>query len=68
MEGRPDFLEDALSLFWPDSHQKRADRQEVERIRAKYGEDAKEIVQARAQDPALSDRDRKHWRRIARQI
>ena len=57
-----------LSFFWSGSYRRRLDRREIDRLREKYGDEAKDIVRARAQDPELSERDRKHWRRIARQI
>ena len=56
-----------LSLF--ESKERRAkDTAEVRQIFAKYGEDAVRVMRERLRDPSLSQRDRKHWKRLARKV
>ncbi len=42
------------------------DEREVRDYFNRYGEDAPTVLGERANDPALSSRDRRHWRRLAR--
>jgi len=44
------------------------DRWEAQRVVKKYGEDAVDILKARAGDRKLSARSRRHWRRILRAV
>jgi hypothetical protein len=44
------------------------DTAEIAALRLKYGDSAKIITRDRANSGALSKRDRKHWRRIARKL
>ena len=55
-----------FDLFEP-RHRRVKDEREVRSYFIKYGEDAPVILSNRANDSTLSSRDRRHWRRLARQ-
>jgi hypothetical protein len=57
-----------LGLLFESREQRDRDRLELRKLVMKYGDDAKDVVKERAADRTLSDRDRTHWRRIARKI
>ena len=57
-----------LELLFESREQRERDRLELRKLAMKYGDEAKQVVKERAADPKLSDRDRTHWRRIARKI
>ncbi len=42
------------------------DEREIRYFYTQYGEDAPTVLSDRAHDSALSSRDRRHWRRLAR--
>jgi hypothetical protein len=44
------------------------DKAEIASIRNTYGDDAKKIVGDRLNSVSLSQRDREHWKRIARKL
>ncbi len=44
------------------------DKLEIVGIREKYGDDAKSIIRDRMKSSALSQKDRDHWKRIARKL
>jgi hypothetical protein len=48
-------------------HVQEKDLLEVRSLRARFGEEARRIVRERAAS-AATERDRKHWQRIARKI
>jgi predicted lipase len=53
-------------LFEP-KYLKEKDILEVRSLRSRFGDEAKRIVRERAEN-AATERDRKHWQRIARKI
>jgi hypothetical protein len=57
-----------LSVLFRSPSKIDSDRREASRLKAVYGESAKSVVSARAADPTLTSRDRRHWRRIARLV
>ncbi|MEH6790671.1 hypothetical protein [Parasphingorhabdus sp.] len=54
-----------FGLFDP-SYRRVRDEREVRYYFSKYGEDAPDILSARAHDDSLDARNRRHWRRVAR--
>ena len=54
-----------FGLFEP-AHRRTQDEREIRYFYSKYGEDAPVVLSDRASDGALSSRDRRHWRRLAR--
>lgn len=52
-----------LGLF-ESGEQKRKDLREIELIHKKYGDTTIAVLEGRAVDPGLSDRERKHWARL----
>ncbi len=54
-----------FDLFEP-RHRRIKDEREVRYFYTKYGDDAPAVLSDRAHDSALSSRDRRHWRRLAR--
>lgn len=54
-----------LGLFEPSDRRIR-DEREIRYFYTKYGEDAVAVLKDRANDSALSPRDRRHWQRLAR--
>jgi hypothetical protein len=57
-----------LGRLFESREQRTRDQWELKRLLARYGDEAKKIVLARASNPTLSERDRNHWRRIAKKI
>jgi hypothetical protein len=56
-----------LFLFEPRAR-RISDERELRDLHMRYGEHAKLVLSARAKDAALLERDRKHWRRLARKM
>lgn len=54
-----------LSLF-ESAEQRRKDDRELDTIHKKYGDTTVDILDARARDESLTDRERKHWSRLLR--
>jgi len=54
-----------LSLF-ESAEQRRKDDRELETIHKKYGDTTVDVLDARARDESLTDRERKHWSRLLR--
>ncbi|AMO72004.1 hypothetical protein [Sphingorhabdus sp. M41] len=54
-----------FGLFDPP-YRRVKDEREIRYFYSKYGEDAPVVLNERASDEALSSRDRRHWRRLAR--
>lgn len=54
-----------LGLF-ESADQRRRDARDLSDMFDKYGDDLIDVLQARAEDPKLRDRDRKHWSRLLR--
>lgn len=54
-----------LSLF-ESAEQRRKDDDDLKAMHKKYGAEIFEVLEHRATDTALSDRDRKHWSRLLR--
>lgn len=54
-----------LGLF-ESAEQRRKDARDLSDMFEKYGEDLIDVLQARADDTKLRDRDRKHWARLLR--
>jgi len=52
-------------LFEP-AYRRTRDEREVRYYYGKYGADAPIVLAQRATDESLSNRDRRHWRRLAR--
>ena len=44
------------------------DKAEVAGIRERYGDHAKRVLRDRTDSPALSQRDRDHWKRLATKL
>lgn len=44
------------------------DKSEIAGIRAKYGDRAENVIRNRTDSSALSQRQRDHWKRIARKL
>ncbi|WP_152414765.1 hypothetical protein [Blastomonas sp. AAP53] len=54
-----------LGLF-ESADQRRKDNEELAALRRKYSDDLCTVLEARADDEGLSDRDRRHWSRLLR--
>lgn len=54
-----------LGLF-ESADQRRRDARDLSDMFDKYGDDLVDVLRARAEDPKLRDRDRKHWSRLLR--
>ncbi|AOG00073.1 MAG: hypothetical protein ACT6R2_07475 [Blastomonas fulva] len=54
-----------LSLF-ESAEQRRKDDRELDTIHKKYGDTTVDVLDARARDESLTDRERKHWSRLLR--
>ncbi|WP_430388442.1 hypothetical protein [Blastomonas fulva] len=54
-----------LSLF-ESAEQRRKDERELDTIHKKYGDTTVDVLDARAHDESLTDRERKHWSRLLR--
>lgn len=50
--------------FFESAEQRRKDLREIELIHKKYGETTIAVLEGRATDAALTDRERKHWARL----
>lgn len=68
MFGGTIFLEGTPMLYrlFASRSTKANDSREFNQITNKYGDDSIEELRKRAKDPSLSQRDRKHWRRLLR--
>lgn len=54
-----------LSLF-ESAAQRRKDDDDLKSMHKRYGAEIFDVLEARASDEELSDRDRKHWSRLLR--
>ncbi len=53
-----------LQILFSTKERRQVDHAEISRLYRRYSENAVAIVRRRAQDSSLSDRDRRHWKRI----
>jgi hypothetical protein len=52
--------------FFQSRAQRKLDQHEALMLRTRYGDSAKSVVIARANNEQLPSRDRNHWKRISR--
>ncbi|MGQ3176318.1 hypothetical protein [Blastomonas fulva] len=52
--------------MFESAEQRRKDDRELDTIHKKYGDTTVDVLDARARDESLTDRERKHWSRLLR--
>jgi hypothetical protein len=55
-----------LSVLFESKEKSVRDAQELRTMKIRYGGELMTVLEARARDTQLSDRDRKHWKRMLR--
>jgi hypothetical protein len=58
-----------MMFSWLQSkHARNKDKLEIAKIRSTYGDKAERVIRERLKSALLSQRDREHWKRIARKL
>ncbi len=57
-----------LDLFFEPKYRAAQDAREVRDLTLRYGDNVKTILNKRARDNRLDQRDRKHWRRLLKKL